>query len=52
MTTGAVYRICRRCGATWNVSALEPGEKRYVCPVCDLRARLARRHEEGARGDG
>jgi hypothetical protein len=32
---GAVYRLCRRCKQRWNVSALEPGEKVYLCPRCE-----------------
>lgn len=37
------FRLCRRCGQTWNVSCLEPGEKVYICPVCDYKARQAAR---------
>lgn len=32
---GAVYRLFRRCKQRWNVSALEPGEKVYLCPRCE-----------------
>ena len=32
---GAVYRLCRRCKQRWNVSALEPGGKVYLCPRCE-----------------
>ena len=35
--TGSVYRLCRKCGLQWNVSALAPGEKIYLCPYCERR---------------
>ncbi len=34
-----IYRICRYCRKEWNVSRLEPGEKVYICPVCESRKR-------------
>lgn len=34
---GRVYRVCRLCGERWNVSALCPGDKKYVCPWCRSR---------------
>lgn len=27
-------RLCRECGLEWNVSVLEKGTKRYICPRC------------------
>lgn len=50
MNTKRVYRICRRCGKEWNVSRLDPGEKVYICPVCDYRARLAAKSVKRAEG--
>lgn len=45
------FRLCRRCGQTWNVSCLEPGEKVYICPVCDYKARReARARREAKHG--
>lgn len=38
-----VFRVCRRCGKEWNVSRLDPGEKVYVCPICETRERLKAR---------
>ena len=32
-----VYRVCRLCGERWNVSAVYPGDKKYVCPWCSAR---------------
>ena len=29
----AVFRRCRKCGADWNVSCIEPGGKVYICPL-------------------
>lgn len=29
------YRICRKCGLQWNVSAIDPGDKIYICPRCE-----------------
>lgn len=29
------YRICRVCGLLWNVSAIDPGDKIYICPRCE-----------------
>lgn len=29
-----IYRICSKCGVRWNVSRIEPGEKKYICPAC------------------
>lgn len=40
---GAVYRVCSKCGKTWNVSAVFPGEKRYVCPTCETKELLKSR---------
>lgn len=40
---GRLYRICRTCGEKWNVSRIYPGDKRYVCPWCEYRARQAER---------
>ena len=34
MKDGLVYRICRRCGETVNVSCKERQEKKYLCPRC------------------
>ena len=34
------YRICRDCGQKWNVSRIEPGEKVYVCPLCEWKRRF------------
>lgn len=45
---GAKYRLCRKCGQRWNVSALEPGGRVYICPVCDWKAR---RGTDQGRGD-
>ena len=28
------YRICKKCGNEWNVSAKVKGEKHYICPCC------------------
>lgn len=39
MDDGKVYRVCRRCGERWNVSALEKGEKIYLCPYCRAKER-------------
>lgn len=33
----AVFRRCRKCGADWNVSCIEPGGKIYICPWCDFK---------------
>lgn len=44
-----VYRVCRRCGEAWNVSAVFPGEKVYICPWCEARERKKRREQEGGR---
>ena len=32
--TGPVYRVCRKCGKTVNVSCQMRHEKRYICPRC------------------
>ena len=36
---GSVYRICRKCGLSWNVSSVDPGDKVYICPKCDKKSR-------------
>lgn len=35
-----IYRLCAKCHKKWNVSLLEPQEKRYICPTCALREEL------------
>lgn len=42
---GAVYRLCRRCGKEWNVSRIDPGDKVYICPICDYRDKLRTKSE-------
>ena len=32
--TGPVYRVCRKCGKTVNVSCQMRHEQRYICPRC------------------
>lgn len=44
-----VYRVCRRCGEKWNVSAVDPGEKVYICPWCEARAKKKRGGWEGGK---
>lgn len=39
------YRVCRRCGGEWNVSSKDPGEKNYICPTCEFKAKLKARSE-------
>ena len=39
----ATYRTCKSCKKEWNVSRLEPGGKHYICPTCELKARLKER---------
>lgn len=34
MKPGFVYRICSKCGRVINVSRLEKGGRKYVCPAC------------------
>lgn len=34
-----IYRICHVCKKSWNVSAIEPGDKHYICPVCAKKRR-------------
>lgn len=43
---GRIYRKCRRCGLEWNVSRIDPGEKTYICPTCDYKARLIARQKK------
>jgi len=35
--SGPIYRICRKCRLTWNVSVLDPSGKIYICPQCEAR---------------
>jgi hypothetical protein len=35
--SGPVYRICRKCRLTWNVSVLDPNGKIYICPQCETK---------------
>jgi hypothetical protein len=37
--TAPTYRLCRKCGETWNVSCVHPGDKIYICPVCTWKKR-------------
>ena len=39
-------RVCRKCGNEWNVSRLEPGEKNYICPTCEFKAKLKAKSEK------
>ena len=33
-----VYRICRKCMRTWNVSKIDPpGKSDYICPECEAK---------------
>lgn len=34
MKPGYVYRICSKCENVINVSRLEKGGKKYICPAC------------------
>lgn len=34
MKPGCVYRICTKCERVINVSRLERGGKKYICPAC------------------
>lgn len=35
-----VYRICKKCMRTWNVSKIDPpGKAEYTCPECDSQAK-------------
>ena len=43
----SVYRICHVCGREWNVSRLDPGGKKYVCPTCSLKEKIIKK--EGTR---
>lgn len=38
-----VYRICHECGREWNVSRLDPGEKKYICPTCVWKQKIKQR---------
>lgn len=38
-----VYRICCKCQQEWNVSRLEPGEKKYVCPICAWKEKIIKK---------
>lgn len=35
--SGPVYRICRKCRLSWNVSVLDPNGKIYICPQCEAK---------------
>ena len=45
---GKVYRKCRKCGETWNVSSIDPGEKVYICPWCDYKIKQAEKAKRNA----
>ena len=33
-----VWRICRKCMRTWNVSRIDPpGKQDYICPDCEAK---------------
>ena len=46
--SGRCRRICRKCGETWNVSAIEPGDKVYICPWCDYKIKQEERAKRAA----
>lgn len=33
------FRLCNKCGERWNVSSIARSDKRYVCPICEHKAR-------------
>lgn len=35
-----MIRKCHYCNLDWNVSRLDPGSKKYVCPVCERKRRV------------
>ena len=39
MNSNPVHRICRKCGLSWNVSSIDPGDKVYIYPPCDRKSR-------------
>lgn len=39
------YRLCAVCGNRWNVSSLEPGGKKYICPKCERQMKKNQRSE-------
>ncbi len=46
----SVYRLCRKCWRSWNVSCLDPPEvDAYLCPLCRGEGQYAARQEEGGR---
>ena len=36
-------RKCHTCGLEWNVSRLEPGGKKYICPTCEWKQKIKQR---------
>lgn len=44
-----MVRKCACCGLVWNVSRLEPGDKKYICPTCAWKQRIRERSEGGGR---
>lgn len=33
-----VWRICKKCMRTWNVSSIDPpGKQDYICPECEAK---------------
>lgn len=33
------YRVCSKCGDRWNVSSIGSNDKKYICPICEHKAK-------------